>query len=205
MSRTSQGLSLQFVAVATLVFAVAGAVLTGLAGGRVLAADNDGKVIECELLGGVEDVGGVGAEDLVAEGEDDEARLEGVEVEGDEHVVLAVAGDLGDERAIREGMADCDAVIHAAAVYEVGIPVSERAAMREANVGGTERVLGAALEAKIPAKIRELLVEAIETSSAVSGTSRACTDMMSAVRHSSSRLTCFTPSALITSGGVINS
>lgn len=61
-----------------------------------------------------------------------------------------VAGDLGDERAIREGMSGCDAVIHAAAIYEVGIPASEREAMREANVGGTERVLGAALEAKIP-------------------------------------------------------
>lgn len=61
-----------------------------------------------------------------------------------------VSGDLGDERAIRKGMEGCDAVIHAAAVYEVGIPASERAAMREANVGGTERVLGAALEAKIP-------------------------------------------------------
>jgi dihydroflavonol-4-reductase len=61
-----------------------------------------------------------------------------------------IAGDLGDERAIREGMQGRDAVIHAAAVYEVGIPASERPAMREANVGGTERVLGAALEAKIP-------------------------------------------------------
>ncbi len=38
-------------------------------------------------------------------------------------------------------MEGVDAVIHAAAMYEVGIPVSERAAMREANVGGTERVL----------------------------------------------------------------
>jgi dihydroflavonol-4-reductase len=61
-----------------------------------------------------------------------------------------VAGDLGDERAIRRGLEGCDAVIHAAAVYEVGIPASERPAMREANVGGTERVLKAALEAKIP-------------------------------------------------------
>lgn len=61
-----------------------------------------------------------------------------------------VGGDLGDETAIRKGMEGCDAVIHAAAVYEVGIPESERAGMREANVGGTERVLGAALEAKIP-------------------------------------------------------
>ena len=47
-------------------------------------------------------------------------------------------------------MEGCDAVIHAAAIYEVGIPASERQAMREANVGGTERVLGAALEAKVP-------------------------------------------------------
>jgi nucleoside-diphosphate-sugar epimerase len=60
-----------------------------------------------------------------------------------------VAGDLGDAAAIRAGMEGCDAVIHAAAVYEVGIPASQRPAMREANVGGTERVLGAALEAKI--------------------------------------------------------
>ncbi len=60
-----------------------------------------------------------------------------------------VSGDLGDESAIREGMRGCDTVIHAAAVYEVGIPTKERPAMREANVGGTERVLGAALEEKI--------------------------------------------------------
>src|SRR5262249_18578793 len=40
--------------------------------------------------------------------------------------------------------------IHAAAVYEVGIPASQRPAMKEANVGGTERVLGAALALKIP-------------------------------------------------------
>jgi dihydroflavonol-4-reductase len=61
-----------------------------------------------------------------------------------------VQGDLGDERAIHEGMRGCDAVIHAAAMYEVGIPASQRAAMRDANVGGTERVLSAALEEKIP-------------------------------------------------------
>lgn len=61
-----------------------------------------------------------------------------------------VAGDLGDEAAIRAGIEGCDAVIHAAAVYEVGIPASEREPMREANVGGTERVLGAALAAQVP-------------------------------------------------------
>jgi nucleoside-diphosphate-sugar epimerase len=57
-----------------------------------------------------------------------------------------VSGDLGDESAIRSGMEGCDAVVHAAAMYEVGIPASARPAMYEANVAGTERVLRAALE-----------------------------------------------------------
>jgi nucleoside-diphosphate-sugar epimerase len=60
------------------------------------------------------------------------------------------SGDLGEERAIRKGMEGCDAVVHAAAMYEVGIPASQRPAMYEANVGGTERVLSAALEARVP-------------------------------------------------------
>lgn len=58
-----------------------------------------------------------------------------------------VEGDLSSRDAIRSGIEGCDAVIHGAAVYEVGIPKSECAAMHEANVGGTENVLGAALEA----------------------------------------------------------
>ena len=61
-----------------------------------------------------------------------------------------VEGDLTNDAAIRSGMAGCDAVIHGAAVYEVGIPKSQHAAMYEANVVGTERVLRAALEEKIP-------------------------------------------------------
>ncbi len=61
-----------------------------------------------------------------------------------------IAGDLADSEAIRAGMNGAEAVIHAAAIYQVGIPASQRQAMREANVGGTERVLGAALEARIP-------------------------------------------------------
>lgn len=60
-----------------------------------------------------------------------------------------VSGDLGDEAAIRRGVEGCDALIHAAAMYEVGIPASQRPAMHEANVGGTERVLRAALDAEI--------------------------------------------------------
>jgi nucleoside-diphosphate-sugar epimerase len=61
-----------------------------------------------------------------------------------------VSGDLGDGTAIRNGIEGCDAVIHAAAMYEVGIPASKRPAMWEANVAGTERVMSATLEAKIP-------------------------------------------------------
>jgi nucleoside-diphosphate-sugar epimerase len=60
-----------------------------------------------------------------------------------------VSGDLGDREAIHTGMEGCDAVIHAAAVYEVGIPKSQHPAMREANVVGTEIVLGAARDAGI--------------------------------------------------------
>ncbi len=60
-----------------------------------------------------------------------------------------MAGDLGDRDAIRTGMEGCDAVIHAAAMYEVGIPKSQHQAMRDANVLGTENVLGAARDAQI--------------------------------------------------------
>ena len=60
-----------------------------------------------------------------------------------------VSGDLGDGAAIRAAMEGCDGVIHAAAMYEVGIPESQHQAMYEANVVGTENVLGAAREAGI--------------------------------------------------------
>jgi dihydroflavonol-4-reductase len=60
-----------------------------------------------------------------------------------------VSGDLGDATALREGMEGCDAVIHAAAMYEVGIPAKQHPQMWEANVAGTERTMEAALEAKV--------------------------------------------------------
>jgi nucleoside-diphosphate-sugar epimerase len=61
-----------------------------------------------------------------------------------------VAGDLSDEAALQAGMEGCDALIHAAAMYEVGIPAKQRPAMWEANVAGTERTMNAALAAKLP-------------------------------------------------------
>jgi dihydroflavonol-4-reductase len=60
-----------------------------------------------------------------------------------------VSGSLSDTDAIRAGMEGCDAAIHGAAIYEVGIPESEHRAMYEANVIGTENVLRAALEKEL--------------------------------------------------------
>lgn len=63
---------------------------------------------------------------------------------------VLVGGDLGDAEAMRSGMEGCDAVVHAAAMYEVGIPAKQHPAMWEANVAGTEHAMNAALEAKVP-------------------------------------------------------
>ena len=59
-------------------------------------------------------------------------------------------GDLSAGAAIADGLEGCDAAIHGAAIYEVGIPESEHRPMYEANVLGTERVLRAALAAGTP-------------------------------------------------------
>ena len=61
-----------------------------------------------------------------------------------------IEGDLSDTAALVRGMEGVDAAIHGAAVYEVGIPKRDHAAMYEANVIGTERALRAALDAKVP-------------------------------------------------------
>ena len=61
-----------------------------------------------------------------------------------------VPGDLSDRAKLAEAMRGSDAVIHGAAVYEVGIPASQRESMRQANVAGTENALGAALDAEVP-------------------------------------------------------
>ena len=54
-------------------------------------------------------------------------------------------GDLSSKERLAEAMGGCDSVIHSAAVYKVGIPASECKAMYDANVGGTERVIDAAV------------------------------------------------------------
>jgi dihydroflavonol-4-reductase len=60
-----------------------------------------------------------------------------------------VEGDLTSVDALARAMTGRDAVLHVAGMYKVGIPASEHAAMREANVFGTERVLDAAVAAGV--------------------------------------------------------
>jgi len=61
-----------------------------------------------------------------------------------------VVGDLADPDALKRGCDGCDAVVHAGAIYEVGISAPRRVDMYEANVNGTERVLAAALAVGVP-------------------------------------------------------
>jgi nucleoside-diphosphate-sugar epimerase len=56
-----------------------------------------------------------------------------------------VEGDLSDEDALRAAIKGCDTVIHGAAVYEIGVSDARAEDLEDANVRGTERVLGAAL------------------------------------------------------------
>ena len=104
------------------------------------------------LTGGTGFIGGRVAAKLRDRGDDVRAlvRNPGKGVKLSDLGCELVAGDLGDRVAIQAGMEGCDAAIHCAAVYEVGIPESERRPMYEANVAGTENVLGAALAAKVP-------------------------------------------------------
>jgi nucleoside-diphosphate-sugar epimerase len=104
------------------------------------------------LTGGTGFIGGEVARQLRARGEEVAClvRSSGKAAQLTELGCELIAGDLGDEAAIRGGMRGCDAVIHAAAMYEVGIPAKQRPAMWEANVAGTERVMKAAQAEKIP-------------------------------------------------------
>jgi len=63
--------------------------------------------------------------------------------------IEVVEGDLSDAHAIRRGMDGCQAVFHIAADYRVGMAASKRDAMRDSNIGGTERVLDPAADAGV--------------------------------------------------------
>jgi dihydroflavonol-4-reductase len=61
-----------------------------------------------------------------------------------------VRSSLDDPAALRAAVEGADAVVHIAGSYRIGIGRGERDAMREANVGATERVLDAAMDAGVP-------------------------------------------------------
>jgi nucleoside-diphosphate-sugar epimerase len=60
-----------------------------------------------------------------------------------------VEGDLSSRPRLAKAMEGSDAVVHNAALYEVGIPDSRRSALFEANVQGTSNTLHACLDAGI--------------------------------------------------------
>jgi dihydroflavonol-4-reductase len=97
-------------------------------------------------------LGSVVAEQLRARGDTvvqlvrDPAKAELLRKAGREVIV----GDLGDPDALKRGCDGCDAVVHAGAIYEVGINARRRVDMYKANVDGTAAVLGAALDVGVP-------------------------------------------------------
>ena len=61
-----------------------------------------------------------------------------------------IVGDLADPDALKRGCDGCDAVVHAGAIYEVGVSAPRRVDMYKANVEGTEAILSAALAVGVP-------------------------------------------------------
>ena len=98
------------------------------------------------LTGGGGFVGGAVARRLRDRGDEVVALVRDPARAGDLHAIGAemVPNDLASAAAIGASLAGADALIHAAGSYRVGIPQGERAAMWDANVGTTTRVLDAA-------------------------------------------------------------
>jgi nucleoside-diphosphate-sugar epimerase len=70
-------------------------------------------------------------------------------------------GDLGSVGTLKRGMDGADAVIHAAAIYEVGVREDRWADMLDTNVDGTERVIDAAAFAGVPRIVYVSTVNAV--------------------------------------------
>src|SRR4051794_6864736 len=100
------------------------------------------------LTGGAGFVGGAVARQLRAIGDEVVAVVRDPSTVGPLRDIgtKIVEGDLRSIDATREAMARCDAVIHSAGSYKVGIPKSEHPRMDEANVAVTERVMDAAID-----------------------------------------------------------
>lgn len=103
------------------------------------------------VTGGTGFIGGYVARKLRDRGDDVVALVRTPEKAGELKALGCelVAGDLSSREELQESMAGCDAVFHIAAVYKVGIPTRECDDMRDANIGGTERTLDAAVGAGV--------------------------------------------------------
>jgi len=104
------------------------------------------------LTGATGFIGGAVARALRDRGDDVHALVRSRERATDLESIgvdLAV-GDVADRERIADALGGCDAAIHGAAVYEVGVKRSEHAQIYAANVEGTENVLRAALEVGTP-------------------------------------------------------
>ncbi len=97
-------------------------------------------------------IGGVVVRQLRARGDQvvaivrDPAQAEDLRDQG----VELATGDLGQVDPIVEQLAGADALIHIAGQYRIGIRVSDRPDMLDANLGTTSRVLDAAAKAGTP-------------------------------------------------------
>ena len=61
-----------------------------------------------------------------------------------------VEGDIVDlGHPARDRLRTCDALVHGAAIYEIGVTAARRRAMEETNVTGTRRMLEAARDAGV--------------------------------------------------------
>lgn len=103
------------------------------------------------VTGGGGFIGGAVVRRLVTRGDRvvalvrDPARAEALRTLG----VDVRQGDLSRTNAIVDAMRGCDAAIHLAGSYRVGIPAAERPAMLDANVGAVHRVLDAVATAGV--------------------------------------------------------
>lgn len=104
------------------------------------------------LTGGTGFIGAEVARLLRARGDDVVALVRNPDRAGrlEDDGCRLVRGSLSDRASLAIGIDGCDAVVHCAALYEVGVNAGRCAEMYEANVRGTQSVLRAALDAHTP-------------------------------------------------------
>jgi dihydroflavonol-4-reductase len=103
------------------------------------------------LTGGTGFIGGHVARRLRERGDDVVALARSPEKAGELKGLGCglVEGDLSSEEAIRKGADGCDACFHIAADYRIGVTEGHCREMEESNVGGTERVIDAAVDSGV--------------------------------------------------------